>query len=488
MIFKSIILTLTLLFTACGSGSGSDTTTKTLSALDQNISDINNTEQNTTTIIDEQNITTVAQKLSKTVTIYIHGYDKDGYNKTGTYGEIGQDSVVDNLSYLTNLPTIDNFDENSTQILAVATYYGDQAPSYYTQQDLDDIEAVTETYGGGIPRYATIMAKFAKHVLDITKADNLNIVSASMGSLVTRWLIEKDVENLATQNKINKWLSIEGVIRGNYAASNDVLMDMVDPVMKQHIDTKHMDYDWIEKNLDGISATNPNYIGIDMGFISSTHDKDGGLDTFLLLNGQLQPNDGVQLLKDTIFATTPNHNPSYTHYHQDHIGIKDDKGAWAEVATFLTSKKRVKITLLDATVSNLHEHINKYFNKKAEIVFESEVFSPKIYETYGVDDAISERLVAGGALNLIKYKKKNETKEVNQVIFNDYVLEDEEELNIKVTGYELDKVLIYGVREISLDSSQDSLGTVDINIPLENSTFEIFGKDWRGTIKVEILP
>jgi hypothetical protein len=485
MILRSIVLTFILLFTACGGNSNIDTDTKTL---------LSTLEQNSTILVQDQNITdknistpVPIVKPSRTVTIYIHGYSKDGYNRNGVYGDINQDTVVDNLAYMTNLPTMENFDENSTHILAVATYYGDQAPAYYTQKDLDDIDAVTKTYGGGIPRYAAIIAKFAKHVMEETKADKLNIVSASMGSLVTRWLIEKDLENLASQKKIKKWLSIEGVIRGNYAASNDILMDMIDPIMKQHIDTKHMDYDWINSNLDGISAVNPNYKDIKMGFISSTHDKDGALDTFLSINGQLQPNDGVQLLKDTYFAETPNHTPSYTHYYQDHIGIKNDKGAWAQAATFLTSKRKVKITLLDAEISDLHEHINKYFNKRAEIVFQSEVYSPKIYETFGVDDAISERIVAGGALNLIKYKHKNETKEVNQLIFNDYVLNDENNLRVKITGYELDKVLIYGVREISINSSKANLGTVELNIPLENKTFKVSGKDWSGTIKVEIL-
>jgi len=477
MIFKSILLTLLLLLSACGGENNNSINEKTLLSTDEQ----NITEQNSS-------VSTPTVKLSKTVTIYVHGYSKGGYNKTSVYGEIDQDIVVDNLAYMTNLPTMENFDDNSTNILAVATYYGDQAPAYYTQQDLDDIDTVTKTYGGGIPRYATIIAKFAKHVLDVTKADNLNIVSASMGSLVTRWLIEKDLENLATQKKIKKWLSIEGVVRGNYAASNSVLMDLIDPIEKQHIDTKHMAYDWINNNLEGISATNENYKPIKMGFIGSTHDKDGVLDTFLSVNGQLQANDGVQLLKDTYFITTPNHRPAYTRFYQDHLGIKDDQGAWAQVAVFLTSKRQVKITLVDAQLSNLHEHINKYFNKRAEVVFQSEVYSPKVYEKFNVNEAISERIVAGGALNLIKYKNENETKEVNQTIFNDYVLDDEKELSVKITGYELDKVLIYGIREISTKSSKASLGTVELNIPLKDATFEVIGTDWSGTVKVEVLP
>lgn len=466
MIYKTLLLTFLLLFTACGDNGKKD------------IRVINT--------LSEQNITT-PKVIKKTITIYIHGYSKSGYNQQGVYGNINHDIVIDNLAEFTNLPTMQNYDENSTHILAVTPYYGNQAPEYYTEQDLADIEAVTKTYGGGIPRYATIIAKFAKHVMKESGADQLNIVSASMGSLVTRWLIEKDIEQLASQKKIKKWLSIEGVIRGNYAASNSILMELVDPIEKQHIDTKHMDYEWINKNLEGTSASHPNYKDIQMGFISSTHDKDGALDTLLAINGQLQPNDGVQLLKDTKFSTTPNHTPTYTHFYQDHLGIKDDKGAWAGVATFLSSKKRVKITLLSAQASDLHEHIN-WLNKKAEIVFESEVSSSKVYEHFGIDESISERIVAGGALNLIKYKNENESKIVGQVIFNDFVLEDENELSVKITGYELDKYAIYGVREPSFKSSKASLGTVELNIPLENATIEVFGQDWSGVVKVEVLP
>jgi hypothetical protein len=478
VIYKTLLLSFLLIFTACGDDSkNSDLDTK---------STLSQQDTNTTDTQTEQDI--VLPKIAKTITIYVHGYSKSGYNRQGVYGNINEDEVINNLVAFTDLPTMQTYDENSTNILAVTPYYGNQAPEYYTQQDLEDIEAVTKTYGGGIPRYATIIAKFAKHVMDESGAEHLNIVSASMGSLVTRWLIEKDIEQLASQKKIKKWLSIEGVIRGNYAASNSILMGFVDPIEKQHIDTKHMDYSWIENNLEGKSATHDNYKYIQMGFISSTHDKDGALDTLLTVNGQLQPNDGVQLLKDTKFQTTPNHTPSFTHFYQDHLGIKDDKGAWAEVATFLSSKKRVKITLLSAQASNLHEHINKYLNKNAEIVFESEVKSSKVYEHFGIDEAISERIVEGGALNLIKYKNENESKTVGQVIFNDFVLEDENELNVKITGYELDKYAIYGVREPSFDSSKSSLGTIELDIPLENAIIEVFGKDWSGVVKVEVLP
>ncbi len=458
MIFKTILILSIFVFASCEDNQKAKTTTEIQSKTE----------------------------ISKTLTIYIHGFSKTGYKRKGIFGDVESDEVVDDLAKISQFPTLQDYDKESFKnVLSVTTYYGDEAPSYYSLQDINDIEKVTKKHNGGIPRYATIIAKFIKQTLKDSGANSVNIVSASMGSLVTRWLIEKDIEQLSSSETIKKWLSIEGVIRGNWVASNSVIMGIVDPFEKQHIDTKHMNYKWVNKNLDGISATNPNYKKIQMGFISSTHSGDGALDALLSINGQLQSNDGVQILKDTYFVETPNHQPTFTHFHQDHLGIKKDKGALANVITFLSPKKRVKITLVSAKVDDLHEDIY-FLNKRAEIVFQSRVKSPKVYEKFGINDEISERIVEGGALQLYKFSQEKESKPTNQLIFNDFVLENEEELNVKITGFELDKVLIYGVREPSYKSSKANLGSVELNIPLKNDTIQIFADDWSGELKVEV--
>jgi len=447
MLYKSILLTMLLLFSACGGGSGKTTNIENKNFLVDLSNDTNNISQ-------KQN------DNFRYVTIYVHGYDKNGHKlKDSVYGKINNDEVIDNLVEITNFATMDNFTQTDKNILAIAPYYGDTPPSYYTQQDIEDIDKITKEYGGGIPRYATIIAKFAKYIQKQTKADRVNIVSASMGSLVTRWIIEKDVEHLASEKKISKWLSIEGVIRGNYVASNRFLLSFASAIDANGIDTKQMNYDWVNKNLSADEATSINYKDIQMGFISSTYDKEGMLS---IVNSS--PNDGVQLLKDTIFSKTPNNNPTYTRYFVDHIGIKKDKGAWAEVATFLSSSKRVKITLLSADIATIPS--------KTNIVFENSVKSTKVLETFSVNDDISERLAKGKALDKVSFARANESKDVNQVIFNDFVLDDETSLDIKITPY--------------LDS-KNPLSTIEQSIKLENGNIELSGKDWSGTIKIEVF-
>ncbi len=423
-------------------------------------------------------------KEKRVVTIYVHGYDKIGYKKDGTYGEIEEGDIVLNMAQLMDSATIDDYNSSEfTNILATTTYYGNRAPLYYTQEDIDDIKMA----GRGVPRYALIVAKFAKHVLKKSGADEINIVSGSMGSLVTRWLIEKDLEGLLSDKKIKKWLSIEGVIRGNYVASNPVVMESIKPFKKQPIETRDMKYSWVEKNLGGFIADNLNYQDIELGFISSTHDRDGYLSAFLSANGQLQPNDGVQLLKDTIFEATPNHNPIFATFHQDHLGIKKDRGAWAYVAIFLSnSKKRVRITLQNVTLHNLHESIS-FLNKRAEVVFQSRVYSNRVSEKFGIDDAINERELKSGVLKLTKFRKKGESRYIGEILFDGVVYSDEESLRLEIEGFELDKFAIYGVREPSFSSSKSSLGKSEIEIPIKSGLFEVSGRDFKGEVLVEVL-
>jgi len=484
MVDKILYIFLLLFLTACGSSKSEQASdVDALSVQTLTIAEIKN-DTNSTEIKanEEQNIV----KAAKSVIIYVHGYNKDGSNNGEVYGSIKNDAAIINLADFTDFPTIENYEDNDTNVIASTSYYGNKSPVYYTQKDVDDIASITKEYGGGIPRYAMIIAKFAKHIMKESGAEELHIVSASMGSLVTRWLIEKDIEHLASQKKIKKWLSIEGVIRGNYAASNTSLMQIVNKVVKQPIDAEHMNYDWVNKHLSGSNATSVNFKDIDMGFISSTYDKNGVLSKFLIVNGQAQANDGVQLLRDTVFVSTPNHTPTYTHFHQFHQDIKKDKGAWAQVATFLTSKRRVKITLTQAKISDLHEDIN-FLNKRAEIVFSSHVISPKVDEKYNITEEISERVLQGGSLKLTKFETINENKTINQIIFNDYVLDGERELQVKISAHELDIFPIYGVYEISEGNKVSDLGQVKLNIPLKNDTFEIEGKDWSATLKVEFI-
>jgi len=411
----------------------------------------------------------------RTVNIYIHGYDQEGEKETDTYGNDESDEVLKNIAKTTGYATMENYKQESNKDIIVMTdYYGKNAPEYYSPEDRQDIDNVKE----GIPRYALIVAKYVRHILKVTKTQNVNIISASMGTLVSRYLIEKNLENLSSEKKIKKWLSFEGVIHGNIAASKEDLKDILDIFKPQPVEVEQMQYKWVKKNLN---INSPYFNNIQIGFESSTNDdlSKKALTKLLLIDGGFDytPNDGVQAVKDTFFK-----NPcTHVLFHETHSSLVDNMAVWGFAATFLTSKKHVRITLTEAVVTDLHERLSS----NAEIVFESSVHSLKAQEKWNFEKAIDERLLDSGYLKRYKYKNAGDKKALNQVVFNSYILDSEDKLTLEITPYELDLNVKYGVKELS-DNKKESLGKGTSPVPMKNGTYEISGADWRGKVKVEV--
>ncbi len=427
----------------------------------------------------------------KTLILYIHGYNNHGAGKHQVYGDIKVDTTGEKISDFTGYRMLESFDErNFEKAVVLTTYYGDTPPAYYAPADIEDIESVTQTYGGGIPRYALIVAKFIKHLLATTDAEHISIVSGSMGSLVTRWMIEKNLENLASAQKIEKWLSINGVIRGNYLSSQSDLVKVVEQYEKQPIDVKHMSYHWIETHLHAPKsvADSPYYQHIRIGQISSTQ----AGEPFGILMKNL-PNDGYQKLDDTYFETVAPaaqfHDlpPTHTLFHQSHIGIKDDMGAWANIATFLESNRRVRMTLNDVRVDNIHEErMPLQYKTRAEIVFASTVTSPTLARQRGISDAISQRTLTGGSLPVHHYAKDGQRLAFSQILYDDFVLPNEQNLQLHISAWELDDAIKYGIHEVLLGGNE-RMGEAEITLPLQNATYTVQSDDWEGSVKVELF-
>jgi hypothetical protein len=200
---------------------------------------------------------------------------------------------------------------------------------------------------------------------------------------------------------------------------------------------------------------------------------------YILIEEGFQPNDGYQLLKDTYFGEADNYlqAPSHTLIHTDHTGIEQSDATFITIANFLKAKKRVRITLLDATVSDIHESLTA-LDKDTETVFQSIVSSN--------DKEICQRVYDGGALNVYSYKKDGETKGINQIIFDDFVDPTTSTLLVKLKGYEIDRSTKYGVSEWKTDK-KESMGESIKSVELKNGTYLVSADDWSGHIKVEVL-
>jgi hypothetical protein len=434
-------------------------------------------------------------KKVKNLTLFVHGFDKDGYKASGTFGEKNSDEALEKFQALGESYPITK-DKTVINIAKSTTYYGDTPPAYYSEKDIQDLKAVTAQWDGGIPRYAMIIAKYAKHLMQQEKVERINIVSGSMGSLVTRWMIEKNVEGLASDKKIVKWYSLEGVITGNYAADRkEYIEKFYGGSALDSIDITHMTSDWIEENFQNpvSKATSPYYKDILLGQQASTDDglNKGSLTALLFLNGQFSANDGTQRVKDCRFDETlpearfNDLSPTFTLIHKNHLSLKDHKGAWANVMIFLNAKKRVKITLLDAKVEDIQEDI-RWYNKKAEIVFASKVYSPQIEKTWGIKEAIAENTRSGATLAVHNYSEDGEENNLNQFILDQFVAADETNLMIDFKIEEIDYAAKYGVYE-RLNHHYDLIDKTQVTVPLENGNYPFSGDNWSFHLKVEVL-
>jgi len=472
---KFLTIILAILFLGCGSNSSNNP-----NAIE---------EENNLSFEDNKNY----NFSSKVITIYVHGYQEEGYKRDNTYGLPWYNTFRENLEKYTKLPSLHqyNYIEKYSNMLTSIDYYGKNAPEYYSEEDIQDIEDITQKFKGGIPRYAMIIAKYAKDLLEHTPAEKINIVSVSMGSLITRWMIEKDLEHLASEKKIEKWITLEGVIRGNYALSvaNETIIHLF---LDESPEIKQMHYNWIKENLTPTPEilSNNYYKDILVGQISLTDGTQSGslLKYVLPLYGGFQPNDGFQLLKDTYFAKIEQtlQPPSHILLHEDHVNIKNSVATMINVANFLNPKKRVRITLEETTVNDIHEDVNSK-NQSAEILFESKIYSPYSDTLWDLHKAIDERLYYSGALQIYNYQNNGEKKRINQILFDGFIDQKEEELELYIQGFEIDRSSTYNISEINKVSKKESLGKIDQYIPLKNGTYPIESDDWQGVLKIEIL-
>lgn len=440
-----------------------------------------------------------AQDPATTATVFVHGFARDGADQTGTFGWDRAEALLDSVARLTGMPVADGGAVLPPHVAGATDYYGDTPPPYYTPADVAELAQVTAQWGGGVPRYALIVAKYARNLMQRSGARHVNFVSASFGSLIVRWIVENDVEGLASAGAIARWHSIEGLLAGNWAASRNRLVDLVGRVSPFPVDVDHMHHDWVEAQFAGarVDADHPLYARILLGSVVSSDDRYGNsaLSTLLHNAGQWQPNDGVQLVADASFRNVSAVSrlaglpPTLSYSRSDHFSIQDSRGAWAELATFLTQRRRVTVTMTSARVMDLKEPQDWYWDwRPAEVVLESRVHSPAVLARWGIADPISTREKDGAVAPLRRYWSDGETQNFAHVLFDDLVLDEETTLRLSLRAEEVDLDHRYGVHETLQTPYYDDLGagTLDVSA-IQPGTYPFQAQHWSCTITVAVF-
>jgi hypothetical protein len=440
-----------------------------------------------------------AQDPSRTATVYIHGFELSGARSTGTFGEDVSESLVDSIASLVGVAVAaGNAYGMPPRVVGATTYYGDTAPAYYSDADRSELAQVTAQWGGGVPRYALIVAKYARQLMQRSGAQRINLVSGSFGSLIARWIIEKNVGGLAGEGRISRWLSLEGILAGNWAASQGDLVGYLDPFVGFPEDVSHMSYEWVATYLHsppGV-ADHPHYAGILVGQVVSTDDgyNNGALSELMRSRGAWQPNDGVQAVADARFLGMTSRSlfmglpPTQAYARSDHLSVQENRGAWAEAATFLTQRRRVTVTMTSARVANLREPQQWFWDwRPAEVLLECRVYSPAAAARWGIRDPVTVRERDGAVAPMRFYYQNGETQSFTHVLFDDMVLEEEQELRLELCAHEVDYDKRYGVLETVQTPYYDDLGAGTLWVSTrEEGTYTFQAGDWSSTISVSI--
>jgi len=369
-----------------------------------------------------------------TVVVFVHGFDPDGFRATGIFGDDLWREDLGRLAAVLRQPTWQD-DPTAPSQVGATTYYGDTPPSWYTDAD----RAADSSAAAGMPRYALRVARYIRHLLErASAATAVNIVSASMGTEVARYLIEHDLLLLASEQKITRWGQLVGVLAGNWAASHapDLLTRTASP------DVEQMSYEWVNANISANRTMNSPFYGpmIITNWIA-TDDGDGVL---TLLSDR--PNDGTNLSVDESFSdfTTAAalhpatdgtlQMPGRSFGHTTHTGTSDNDGVWAGVAAMSHNNVRVTATLTRVQALSTGDSL---FQGRGEWVFSASVNSPRAAALYGATQPLDHFIRQGGNPPLFRFGR-NETQFPNLVLFDQIVPPGETELRLTLWAEELD--------------------------------------------------
>ena len=428
------------------------------------------------------------QPPDQVATIVVHGFDPDGTSQSGTVGDDFSLDYVTDIAGALNLP-LGIANPTAANQVACTTYYGTDYPSYYTPQDIADVNAATAAFGGGVPRYAAIVAKYARHVMQRSGAKQINLVGLSFGALVSRYIIEKNLENLAGSDSIARWICVEGVVSGNYAATYGgpaIYVFFNQYYGGSPTDLDQMKYTWVDQNIHS-PRQNSNaayFANFPMHFWLAADDN---IFNKMLTNLSGKANDGLVLLEDGYMKNMPVNLlykgwlPTVSTLHATHDSMKSNEGLRAGLAAQVFGSKRVTITLTNVQV------LRDFDPGKGpgEYVFGVKLFSPTAEDTMGTTVPIQDLRAEDNSIEYLSLSP-NSAQSTGLIWFDDMVLPGETNLRLETNVEEIDGDLIYQITETGGEVRQQLANTQQTIDVTKNGTYTLATADWRGTIDVEI--
>jgi hypothetical protein len=455
----------------------------------------------------------------KTITVWVHGFSNQGPDKLKqlTYGSVkGCGDVFGMMqAYGINRPCGDskNGETDPTQLVAVE-YYGEQPPAWMTAADIAEVEKYPFSGGPlGLQRYALITAKFAKWRMALSGATHVQFACHSMGCLVTRQLIETDLEGLGSQGKIVRWFTSTGVIAGAKLSrlfNNDTVQQTSTSIGLEVSDFILMNPDYVwdttavwDHKLH--EANNPLFQGVLMHHVGATDPKIAealNIQLLDLLGGGNEPNDGIMYTEDMYFWNQADSvafkavggeavRPGLTLVNVDHMTCPETEatGLLATAALFHQRKVEVKLVsfklLNDLEKDNLLD-FSQEGNAPAEVALEIAArFNPYVKKTWDKNVLVHDSRLATRTAPLWE-QSQGQTLQPNAVVFQGPVLDEMKEMWLSVQLVEVDQ---YGPKQIleNIGDPSDELLGFTGEVPLvDGHTWTVKNANGEATFAVRV--
>ncbi len=358
-----------------------------------------------------------------TITVEVHGFNPvDGGEWEETvYGEV-DDAGGMGRSIRLFAPAVPDWEDEPTatnQMVGVE-YYGAIPAEWLSVEDIEEIEANDWRTDRVLHRYALIVAKFInRHMADVGATD-VNIFCHSMGCHVTRYMIENDIEGVASSGVIARWSTATGVLAGARLArlfDNPFVRDAAELLWMNTADFVHMNPDYVTDHSavwdhQLHAANNPLFEDMLIHHLVAT---DPTLqETFDILplldlsNPDDEPNDGLVYTWDELFweqdesvrHVTPTGErvlPTASYQTVDHFEIKDTLPTGILHAAGLYHRRKVWIiartlTLRDDLEQDSIVDVLNQGSAPADISFRARVsYDPYVTEVFGQPGFVHEQ-------------------------------------------------------------------------------------------------
>lgn len=443
-----------------------------------------------------------------TISVDVHGWSNTNHSEKQYGYDRGCGGMLENMAnFGVNRPC----SGDAPNQLVKLEYFGDSPADWLSEQDIEEIEQYPLYTEKTLHRYALITAKFIRHKLEISGATHVNLICHSYGCLISRYMIENNIDNLAAENRFVRWFTASGVLAGARLArlyDNETVQEIADLIGLSQTDFVVMNPDFVKDNAARwdhkiYQANNPYFKNMIIHHASACDPRiEQALNIKLLdlNNPGDEPNDGIMFSFDTFFHDQKESNrfeakngellkPTLTYEYVDHMAIPDTDASTVLATATLFHKRKVFITISKMQLVDDFEGNLGNGSAPAEIILESKVrYNPYILENFNKDVLVHNSQYEYRTPDMLKMYE-GETIYPDLTVFEAPVFDEMQHLYLDMELLEVDEYNRMNVHELplGLGDPHDALISYSGQIELADGIVPIENENIRLELQIKMV-